>query len=184
MGCFDNFCCCCIPCQNCVYSICDSIRHLKVRKFCCCIDLKTGIYIIALYFLVIGVFPAYSLISRGTISKILFFSAIKALEILAILLLVIGTQTRNPKFVKIWLILQTIGWFIYPVIMVAFTVWLDTQPVSKRTHFQERTITAEVITLAIVTILTFILTPYFLVVAKSFRSELVKEKERQFGRHI
>ena len=184
MGCFDNFCCCCIPCQNCVYSICDSIRHLKVRKFCCCIDLKTGVYIVALYFIVIGVFPAYSLISRGTITKILMFSGIKAIEILAILLLVIGAQTRNPRFIRIWIILQLIAWILYPIIMVVFIIWLDNQPISKRTRFQERTITAEVITLAVVTILTFFLTPYFLVVAKSFRSEILKEEERHYRNHL
>ena len=184
MGCFDDFCYCCIPCQNCVYSICDSIRHLKVSKFCCCIGLKTGVYIVALYLVIMGVFPAYSLISRGSITKVLFFSVVKAVEILAILLLVIGAQTRSPKFIHVWLILTTIAWLVKPVIMVVFIVWLDNQPISKRSYFQERTITAEIITLAIVTILNFVLTPYFLVVAKSYRSNLIKENEREYGRHI
>jgi len=181
---FDDFCCCCIPCQNCLYSICDSIRHLKVQKFCCCISLRTGISIIALYFVIIGVFPAYSLISRGSIAKVLFFSVVKALEILAILLLVIGAQTRSPKFVHIWLVLTTISWLLKPIIMVVFIIWLDNQPQSKRTNFQDRTITAEIITLAVVTILNFVITPYFLVVAKSYRSKLIKENDQQYGRHI
>ena len=180
MGCFDEFCCCCIPCQTCWYSICDSIRHLKVRKFCCCITLKTGVYIIALYLIFMGVFPAYSLISRGSITKVLFFSAVKAIEILAILLLVIGTQTRSPKFIQIWLILATIAWIVKPVIMAVFIIWLDNQPINKRTHFQERTLSAELIVLAIVTVLNFVVTPYFLVVAKSFRSKLIKENERDY----
>ena len=184
MGCFDEFCCCCIPCQNCWYSICDSIRHLKVRKFLCCIPLKIGIYIIALYFIFMGVFPAYSLISRGSITKVLFFSVVKAIEILAILLLVIGTQTRSPKFIQIWLVIATIAWIVKPVIMVIFIIWLDNQPIAKRTHFQERTLLAEIIVLALVTVLNFVLTPYFLVVAKSFRSKLIKENEREYGRHI
>ena len=184
MGCFDEFCCCCIPCQRCWDSICDSIRHLKVRKFCCCIGLKAGIYIIALYFVFMGVFPAYSLISRGSITKVLFFSVVKAIEILAILLLVIGAQTRSPKFIQIWLILAMVAWILKPIIMVVFIIWLDNQPLAKRTHFQERTVTAEIIVLAIVTILNFVLTPYFLVVAKSFRSKLIKENEREYGHHI
>ena len=136
-----------------------------------------------------GVFPAYSLISRGSITKILFYAVVKALEILAILLLVIGAQTRSPKFIQIWLILTTIAWLIKPIIMVIFMIWLDNQPINKRTHFQERTVFAEIIVLAIVTVLNFILTPYFLVVAKSYRSKLIKEddEQRHYGqqtRHI
>ena len=181
---FDEFCCCCLWCNSCWGSICDSIRHLKVRKFCCCIGLKTGVYIIALYFIFMGVFPAYSLISHGSITKILFFSVVKALEILSILLLVIGAQTRSPKFVQIWLIITLIEWIVKPLIMIVFIVWLDNQPRSKRTHFQERTLNAEIIVLAIVTILNFAITPYFLVVAKSFRSKLIKENEREYGHHI
>merc|ERR1712223_193211 len=123
-----------------------------------------------------GVFPAYSLISRGSITKILFFAVVKALEILAILLLVIGAQTRSPKFVQTWLIITLIEWIVKPLIMIVFIVWLDNQPVTRQTHFQERTVNAEIIDLAI--------TPYFLVVAKSFRSKLIKENDRQYGHHI
>jgi len=68
--------------------------------------------------------------------------------------------------------------------MIVFIVWLDNQPRSKRTHFQERTLNAEIIVLAIVMILNFVITPYFLVVAKSFRSKLIKENEREYGHHI
>jgi len=138
----------------------------------------------ALYLIFMGVFPAYSLISRGSITKILFYSVVKSLEVLAILLLVIGTQTRSPKFIQVWLVLTTIAWLVKPIVMAVFMIWLDNQPIAKRTYFQERTVYAEIIVLAIVTILNFVLTPYFLVVAKSFRSKLIKENEREYGHHI
>ena len=87
----------------------------------------------------------------------------------------------GPKFISVWLALQIVVWFAYPLIVVVFTIWLHRQP---RTHFQERTINAEIIVLAIVTIFNFAITPYFLVVAKSFRSKLIKENEREYGHHI
>ena len=151
-----------------------------VKKFLCCIDLKTGVYTIAFFLTIIGVFPAYSLISRGTLSKICFYSAVKAVQILATIFLLIGTQTGKVKFITIWLVLASIAWFAYPLVMVIFIIWLHRQPVTP--GWQERTIDAEIITLAVVVILVFVLMPYFLVVVKSFRSEL-KEK-KPFGQHV
>ena len=171
----------CAPCQNCVYSVFDSIRKLKVRQFCCCIDLKTGVYIIAAFFILIELFPAYSVISRASLAKVVFYSGLTAIRILATIFLVIGTKTKAPKFISVWLALQTVVWFAYPLIVVVFTIWLHRQP---RTHFQERTIKAEIFTLAVIVILRFILTPYFLVVVKSYRSELLKEKQRLNGRFV
>lgn len=90
----------------------------------------------------------------------------------------------SPKFVQIWLILTTIAWLLKPMIMVVFIIWLDNQPQIKRTHFQDTTITGEIITLAVVTVFNFVITPYFLVVAKSYRSKLIKENDRDYGQHI
>ena len=184
MGCFEEFCCCCIPWRNSWYRICDTIKHLNVRKCCWCISLEAGIYIIAFYIIFIGVFPAYSLISRGSITKVMFYSVIKALEVFAILLLVLGTQSRNPKFIQVWLLFSTIAWLVKPINMVVFIIWLDNQHIAKKTYFQEQTVYAEVIVLAVVTILNFVLTPYILVVAKSFRSNIINENEREYVHHI
>ena len=171
----------CAPCTNCVYSVFDSIRHLKVHKFCCCIDLKRGVYIIAAFFVLAELFPAYSVISRASLAKVVFYSGVTAIRILATIFLLIGTRTKTPKFISVWLALTTFVWLVYPFIAVIFMIWLHEQP---RTHFQERTIRAEILTLAVITILKFILTPYFLVVAKSYRSELLKEKQRLNGRFV